>query len=80
MTSAVSDYEQGGGTLTHDSYFGLDPLWTSPHLIARRERLFEDTSPCFEDIFSAVISDNDVVLETSIGRFKDISVRLLDLV
>ena len=80
LDRAVSDYEQSGGTLTHDCKFGYDPLWSTPHLIARRERIFQDTAPSFEDIFAAAISNNYHVLETSIDIFKDTTFRLLDFI
>ena len=39
LNRAVHDYEQGGGILTRNWKFGYDPLWSSPHLVARRERI-----------------------------------------
>ena len=78
LDRAVQNYEQTGGVLTHESKFGYDPLWSSPYLVARRERIFQDTAPSFEDIFAAVISNNCHVLETSIDIFKDTTFRLLD--
>ncbi len=80
LAVAVSDYEHDGGTLTYDSKFGHDPLWTLPHLFTRRNLLVRSYLPTFEDIFTAVVSDtNDHVLERSIDKFKETTLRLLDL-
>ena len=80
LDEAVTDYERGGGSLTRDSKFGFDPLRTNPDLLLRRDRLFRENYPSFEELFTAAVSDNYYVFEASIEGFKNITFRLLDLV
>lgn len=78
LAVVVSDYEHDGGTLTYESKFGHGPLLTIPHLFTRRELLVRSYTPSFEDMFTAVVSA-DHVLEIAIDKFKETSLRLLDL-
>lgn len=73
---AVDMYRQQGGILTDPSEFGTDPLENDTQKIDQREQEFHNNAMSFEDIFSNVISDNDVPFREAILLYIDITVHL----
>ena len=70
---AVDMYRQQGGVLTDPSEFGADPLQNDIQKIEQREQEFRSNAISFEDIFTNVISGNNVLFRQAILLYIDIT-------
>ena len=58
LDEAVMNYEQYQGVLTRFSVFGNDPLSAREVLMKRRELLFAESNPDFNQLFTNVVSSD----------------------
>ena len=77
---AVHEYEQQGGSLTHNSLFGNDPLRERRDLVIKRNQSFEVQIGSYEEIFTDVVSGNGDLLQRAILVFLSLTQRLAQLV
>ena len=70
---AVDMYRQQSGVLTDPSEFGADPLENDVVKMAQREQEFRNTAMSFDDIFTNVVSGNDIPFRQAILLFIDIT-------
>ena len=70
---AVDMYRQQSGVLTDPSEFGTDPLENDIQKIDQREQEFRSNAMSVEDIFTNVISGNDVPFRQAILLYIDIT-------
>ena len=66
---AVHEYEQQGGSLTHNSLFENDPLRERCDLVTKRNQSFEVQIGSYEEIFTDVVSRNGDLLQRAILVF-----------
>lgn len=71
--SARQMYLDQGGNLTAFSPFGKDPLRNREDLVKRRDGLFQESNPPYEQIFSNVMTGDGQELEDAILKFMDIT-------
>ena len=58
---AVHEYEQQGGSLTHNSLFENDPLRERCDLVTKRNQSFEVQIGSYEEIFTDVSRNGDLL-------------------
>ena len=73
---AVHMYQSLGGDLTLFSEFGRDPLVDRQDLLRLREERYFERWPSFEDIFQAVVNNNNVLFRDSLLFYIDVSMQL----
>lgn len=56
MDEAVESYESGGGCLTQESSFGVDPLAGCQELQRECQRAMDENIPCPEELFGYVVN------------------------
>ena len=76
---AVMNYEQYQGVLTRFSVFGNDPLSAREDLMKRRELLFAESNPDFDQISTNVVSSNGELFFKALMNYKQLTNRLNDL-
>jgi len=74
---AIRMYQSLGGNLTLFGEFGEDPLMGRQDLLRLREERFFRCWPRFEDIFHAVVNNNNVLFHVSLLFFIDVSMQLV---
>lgn len=72
-------YLEQGGDLTAFSYCGNDPLRNRQDLVERRDRLFYDRNPSYQEIYSNVSSSDGQQLKCAILSFIGITESLQQL-
>ena len=70
---AVDMYRQQSGVLTDPSEFGADPLENDVVKLDQREQEFRNTVMSFDDIFTNVVSGNDIPFRQAILCYIDIT-------
>ena len=73
---AIRMYQSLGGNLTLFGEFGKDPLMERQDLSRLREERFFERWPRFEDIFHAVVNNNNTLFHDSLLFFIDVSMQL----
>lgn len=76
--AVLSSEQHQGGILTRENAFGNDPLSSRMDLMRRREYLFAESHPGFEDIFSDVVSSNGQTFLNALHGFGRFTERLID--
>lgn len=56
---AVQQFEELGGTITHFSPFGKDPIAHNHVLFNERDTLFQDRYPTFDNLFHRLVNGDD---------------------
>ena len=69
VENAVSLHTDGGGRLTPEGYFGVDPIQSFPQLQSLRERDFQHLYPSLEAVFENVVIDNGELFKQAIHSF-----------
>ncbi|XP_070567389.1 uncharacterized protein [Ptychodera flava] len=77
VEEAVQLYEDEGGHLSREGYFGVDPLRDHPDKIVSREQRFTLRNPSFDHIFSELINGNTMPFENAVLTFIAITEREL---
>ena len=72
----TSLYEQMGGHLTYPRDFGKDPLESQELLQQERHQKFKQYFPKFEDIFTSIMSGNDVHFRSAVRYHIDLTCAL----
>ena len=54
----LQEYESAGGSITVLSQFGYDPLTGRHNLISKRDEIFYENAPSFNETFYATINGN----------------------
>ena len=73
------NYEQYQGVLTRFSVFGNDPLSAREDLMKRRELLFAESNPDFNQLFTNVVSSDGELFFKALMNYKQLTNRLVDL-
>ena len=73
VEDAIQMYTDGGGTITRNSSFGIDPLASSDALINQRETEFTQNNPTFDDIYSNVINGDGSFMVAAVLSFINIT-------
>ena len=79
LDKAVMNYEQYQGVLTRFSVFGNDPLSAREDLMKRRELLFAESNPDFNQLFTNVVSSDGELFFKALMNYKQLTNRLVDL-
>ncbi|XP_019860944.1 PREDICTED: uncharacterized protein LOC109589282 [Amphimedon queenslandica] len=78
--TATQDYEQQGGSLTHFSEFGIDPLRERHDLIRLRDEHFGVDIGSYETVFTDAVSGSGDLVERALLHFLTLTQRLAQLI
>ena len=76
LDEAIGSYEAGGGYLTAESSFGVDPLAGHPDLQNDRQMAMEETLPSPQDLFGYVVNGSHAPFLLSLQFMIDKSIQL----